>query len=107
MSGLETIQIIIAVVLMIGGVLFLLTGSIGLLRLPDFYTRSHATGKVDTMGIMMLLAGMAVYSGFTLTSAKLLVIIGFVTATSPVATHALLRRALLHGQKPWFKKEKE
>jgi multicomponent Na+:H+ antiporter subunit G len=56
---------------------------------------------------MMLLAGMAVYSGFTLTSAKLLVIIGFVTATSPVATHALLRRALLHGQKPWFKKEKE
>jgi multicomponent Na+:H+ antiporter subunit G len=107
MSALETIQHVVAIVLMLGGVFFLLTGSFGLLRLPDFYTRAHATGKVDTMGIMLLLIGMAVYSGFSLTSAKLLVIFGFVAATSPVATHALLRRALLHGLKPWYRKEKE
>jgi multicomponent Na+:H+ antiporter subunit G len=105
MSGLETVQIAIAIILMLAGVAFLLTGSIGLLRLPDFYSRAHATGKVDTMGILLLLLGMVVYSGFSLTSAKLLVIIGFVTATSPVATHALLRRALLHGLKPWFRKK--
>lgn len=107
MSGLETIQSAVAVILVLGGVFFLFTGTFGLLRLPDFYTRAHATGKVDTLGIMMFLAGLAVHSGWSLNSAKLIIIICFVAATSPVATHALLRRALLHGQKPYFRKQKD
>jgi multicomponent Na+:H+ antiporter subunit G len=98
----------LAVFLVLGGTFFMLVGSIGINRLPDFYTRAHASGKVDTLGILMFLSGLAVFQGFTLNAAKLLLIIAFVAATSPVASHALSRRALQFGLKPWYgHKEKE
>ena len=103
MELLESIQEIVAVALMVGGVAFMLIGSIGINKLPDFYTRCHAAGKVDTLGIMLLLMGMMVHEGFSLNSAKLLLIIAFVVVTSPVATHALSSRAFLAGLKPWLK----
>lgn len=98
---------IIAVFFMLGGTFFMLIGSIGLNRMPDFYTRSHASGKVDTLGIMMFLTGMIFFEGMTINSAKLLLIIAFVALTSPVATHALTRRALLFGLKPWYGPEND
>jgi multicomponent Na+:H+ antiporter subunit G len=100
---------ILAVLFMLGGTFFMLVGSIGLNRMPDFYTRCHAAGKVDTLGIMMFLTGMMLFEGWTINSAKLLLIIAFVAMTSPVATHALSRRALLFGIKPWYgtKKDKD
>lgn len=98
----------LAILLMFGGTFFMVVGSIGLNRLPDFYTRAHGAGKVDTLGIMLLLGGMVIYEGFSLNSAKLLLIIAFVILTSPVATHALARRALHFGIKPWYgSKQKE
>jgi multicomponent Na+:H+ antiporter subunit G len=99
---MEIIQNGLAIVLMIGGILFMLVGGIGINRLPDFYTRAHAAGKVDTLGIMMFLAGMMVFEGLTINSAKLLLIVAFVAFASPVASHALARRAMLFGLKPWF-----
>ncbi|WP_045222187.1 monovalent cation/H(+) antiporter subunit G [Desulfonatronum thioautotrophicum] len=101
------IQDAIAVILVLGGTFFMLVGSIGINRLPDFFTRAHASGKVDTLGILMFLSGLAVFEGFTLTSAKLLLIIAFVAFTSPVAAHALARRALIYGMKPWYGKRKD
>jgi multicomponent Na+:H+ antiporter subunit G len=95
------VQEIISIALMVGGVFFMLVGSLGLIRLPDFYTRVHAAGKVDTLGVLMFVAGMAVFAGLSLESAKLLLIFVFVALTSPVASHALARRALLFGYKPW------
>lgn len=94
-------QEIISILLMAGGVFFMLVGSLGLIRLPDFYTRVHAAGKVDTLGVLMFVAGMAAYAGFSLESGKLLLIFIFVALTSPVASHALARRAMLFGYKPW------
>jgi multicomponent Na+:H+ antiporter subunit G len=99
---MDIIQNGLAIVLMIGGILFMLVGSIGINRLPDFYTRTHAAGKVDTLGIMMFLGGMMVFEGLTINSAKLLLIIAFVAFTGPVASHALARRAMLFGLKPWY-----
>jgi multicomponent Na+:H+ antiporter subunit G len=99
---IDIIQAGLAVVLMLGGIFFMLVGGIGINRLPDFYTRTHAAGKVDTLGIMIFLAGMMVFEGFTINSAKLLLIIAFVAFTSPVASHALARRAMLFGLKPWY-----
>lgn len=104
---MTTILNVLAIILVLGGTFFMLVGSIGVIRLPDFYTRAHASGKVDTLGILMFLTGLALYEGFTLTAGKLLLIIIFVAFTSPVATHALARRALLHGLKPWYGKGKE
>ena len=93
---------IIAVILISGGVFFLLIGSIGLIRLPDFFTRSHATGKADTLGVLLVLTGLMVYEGLTLNSAKMLIILIFVGLTNPTATHALARAAFLFGVKPRF-----
>ena len=97
------IQNILAIFLIVCGTLFILIGSIGINRLPDFYTRTHASGKVDVLGIMMFLSGLAVFEGFSLNAAKLLLIVVFVLITSPVASHQLSRRALYYGLKPWFR----
>ena len=88
------------------GVFFLTVGSVGLLRLPDFFSRCHATGKADTVGILLVLAGLITYEGFTLNSAKMLIILTFVALTNPTATHALARAAFLFGVKPRFIKSK-
>jgi multicomponent Na+:H+ antiporter subunit G len=88
----------------IGGAFFLLFGRVGLVRLPDFYCRNHATGKSDTLGIMLVIFGMILIEGFTLNSAKLFFVLIFVFLTNPTGTHALANAALRSGLKPWFRK---
>lgn len=100
---MNTLQNIIAITLIIGGLLLMLAGSIGILRLPDFYCRTHASSKVDTVGIIVLLAGLAVYEGLTLTSGKLVIAMFFIALSNPVSVHALARAALRFGLKPWLK----
>jgi multicomponent Na+:H+ antiporter subunit G len=98
---------IVTIVLILAGSFFILVGSIGVIRLPDFFTRSHAIGKSDTLGIMLIIAGLMVFEGFTLNSLKLLLIFVFVALVNPVAIHALAREAFNKGLKPWFKKKEE
>mgnify|MGYP001312731799 CR=1 FL=1 len=99
---MSEIQTLFAIVLILLGILLMFTGSLGILRLPDFYCRAHASGKADTLGIMVLLAGLAVYEGMTLTSAKVLMAMLFIGLTNPVPVHALARAAMRLGLKPWF-----
>ena len=98
---------ILSIIFISFGTFFMLIGSIGLIRLPDFYCRSHATGKVDTLAIWLIILGLIIYEGFTLNSAKLLIIIVFVGLTNPTATNALARAAYRFRLKPWFKKLKD
>lgn len=91
---------IVAVLMILAGAFFLLVASIGIVRFPDFFTRIHAMGKGDTLGIILILLGLCVHEGFTLNSAKLLIALVFVALTNPVATHALARSALWYGLKP-------
>ncbi len=93
---------IICIILVVIGILFMLMGSIGILRLPDFYSRSHATSKSDTLGILFVISGLVVYEGFTLSGIKLILIILFIALANPIGTHALARSALLRGLKPFF-----
>jgi multicomponent Na+:H+ antiporter subunit G len=79
--------------LICSGVFFLFMGAVGLIRFPDFYTRMHAAGKCDTLGSLLVLAGLACHEGFDLSSAKLLIIAVFIFFTSPTATHAIARAA--------------
>ena len=81
-------------------------GSIGIVRLPDFFTRTHATGKSDTLGLILALAGLGLHDGFTVNSAKLLVAAVFVALTGPVGTHALARAAYRSGLRPWYRGRK-
>ena len=95
---------VLAAILILSGVFFLTVSSIGLIRLPDFYTRTHAVGKAETLGTILVLAGLAVYNGFEISTLKILVILVFVMIASPTATHAILRAALRSGLEPWTKK---
>lgn len=83
-----------------GGSLALLTGGIGVLRLPDFYTRMHAAGITDTMGAGLFILGMILQSGDWLVAVKLLLILVFLFFTSPTSTFALAHAALTSGVKP-------
>lgn len=94
---------ILAIIFISFGAFFMLVGSIGLIRLPDFFSRTHATGKVDTLAIWLVIIGLIIYEGFTLNSAKLAIIIIFVGLTNPTATNALARAAYRFRLRPWFK----
>ena len=94
------IQITFTVLLIILGILVILMGSIGIVRLPDFYSRSHAASKSDTLGIMFVIGGLMVYEGFSQSSLKLLLIIVFIWLSNPIGSHALARAALKKGIKP-------
>jgi multicomponent Na+:H+ antiporter subunit G len=102
---MDQLQMLVAIALVLSGLALMFTGSLGLLRLPDFYCRSHASGKTDTLGVVVLLAGLAVYEGWTATAAKLVVAISFIALTNPVLAHAMSRAAMRFGLRPWFPKD--
>ena len=86
--------------LLAGGMGILLIGSLGLLRMPDFYTRLHPAGMTDTLGAGLVLLGLMLQAGPTLVAIKLLLILLLLGFTSPVASHALARAALSDPENP-------
>jgi multicomponent Na+:H+ antiporter subunit G len=93
--------------LILSGIFLFVSGTLGLLRLPDFYTRMHATGKCDTLGALLVLLGLALYNGFNLVSAKIVIIVVFIFLANPTATHAIGRAALENRVAPWSKNPEE
>jgi multicomponent Na+:H+ antiporter subunit G len=91
-----------SIILVVLGIIFMLSGSVGMLRLPDFYTRSHAVSMSDMLGIIFVITGLIIYEGFTQSGGKLLLIILFIALANPVGTHALARAAYRQGVKPLF-----
>lgn len=87
-------------VLVVLGSIFAVIGGIGIIRLPDFFSRIHGAGITDTLGAGLILVGLMVQAGPTLTTVKLVMILGFLWFTSPTATHALAKSALLSGLTP-------
>ena len=85
------------------GALSVLIGSIGVNRLPDFYTRSHAAGKPDTLGLILTMVGLSVHEGLDLNTARLLLIVVLVAIANPAAAHALGRAAVFNQQVPWLR----
>lgn len=94
-----------AAALMLGGLFFSVAAGVGVLRLPDFYTRLHAQSKCDALGAALLLLGAAVHVGATLVAVKVVLVAVFIALTSPLAAHALGRAALRSGLKPWTRGE--
>jgi multicomponent Na+:H+ antiporter subunit G len=94
-------------IFLVGGSFFAVVGGIGVLRMPDLFTRLHAAGITDTMGAGLILTGLMFQSGFSLITAKLILILAFVWFSSPVATYALSRAALASGQEPFWAEDLE
>ncbi len=82
-------------------------GSFGILRLPDFYARTHAVSKSDTLGIIFVILGLVIYEGFTQSGLKLILIVIFIALSNPIGSHALARAALKKGLKPLFSSSKQ
>ena len=95
-----SIGTVVAWVLTVSGSLFVIVGGLGLLRLPDFYTRVHAAGITDTMGSWLILAGLIVTAGWSLVTAKLVMLLFFLLMTSPLSSHALTKSAMMRGLNP-------
>jgi multicomponent Na+:H+ antiporter subunit G len=93
------------------GLIFFFGGAVGILRLPDFYSRLHPAGKLDTLGSLMMLFALALANlhHFTLseilTSLKIILIVVFVFLASPTATHAIVDAGLRAGLEHWQREE--
>jgi multicomponent Na+:H+ antiporter subunit G len=94
----------------VAGLFFMLVGTVGVLRMPDVYTRLHAAGMTDTMGAGFLLLGMAAHAveqmmhgetHYWTVLVRLVLVYAFLLFTSPIATHALARAGLAGGVEPW------
>ncbi len=91
---------IIAWVLILSGSIFVVIGAVGTLRFPDFWSRLHAASVSESAGMILLIAGMCMHSGFTLITVKLIIIGGFIFITGPTSTHAVANAALTSGETP-------
>ena len=88
--------------LLVIGALFTLVGGIGLLRLPDVFTRLHGAGITDTLGAGAILLGLALAAGWTLLLGKLLLLLAILALLNPSASHALARAARHGIRRPWL-----
>lgn len=86
--------------LILSGAFFYVVGAIGLVRMPDLFTRLHGASVLDTLGGSLMLVGMMVAGGFSLVTVKLVIILAVIIFTSPVATHALAQAALHSDVEP-------
>lgn len=98
---------IVTFLFLLVGSAFAVIGGIGIVRLPDFYTRLHGGGVTDTLGAGLILIGLMFQAGITLATVKLLMILFFLLVTSPTACHALAQAALNQGLEPLHRSEPE
>lgn len=87
------------ILLSLGGA-FVFIGGLGALRMPNLYTRIHAASLTDTMGAMLVIAGIMLQAGASLATIKLAAILLFLLFTGPTASNALASAALLAGVRP-------
>ncbi|MEO9782078.1 MAG: monovalent cation/H(+) antiporter subunit G [Sedimentitalea sp.] len=97
---MDMIVNILSWIFIVSGSFFMIVGAIGVLRLPDFWTRLHGMSISDSAGVILLILGMAMQAGLTLITVKLFIILAFLFITGPTATHAVANAALVSGLKP-------
>lgn len=95
----SVVDVLSFALLTLGG-LCVLVGGIGVLRMPDLYTRMHAASVTDTAGLTLVVLGLALQAGWSLVLVKLAAILVFLFLTSPTAAYALANAALLSGHRP-------
>jgi len=91
---------ILSWLLLSAGAFFFIVGGVGLVRMPDIYTRMHAASVSETLGTGLMLAGLMLQSGLTLVTIKLIILGILFFLTGPVITHALAQAALHAGIRP-------
>ncbi len=88
------------------GSFFTIVGALGLVRMPDVFTRMHAASVIDTLGVGLLLLGLSLQAGFSLVTLKLFFLLALFFITGPVVTHALAQACLHEGVKPMLTEDR-
>ena len=88
---IDIIRLIACILLTGAGLCCLISGVVGVYRFKFSLNRIHAAALMDTVGILLMLLGVIVATGFSFTSAKILVVIAFLWLTSPVSGHLIGR----------------
>lgn len=92
---------IIVAFLLVTGAGFIFVAALGMLRMPDLFTRMSCNAKAATLGLGLLLLALAVHFGQLDVASRALATIGFVILTTPVASHRIGRVAYLDGAPLW------
>ena len=94
---------ILSIVFIVAGLFFLIVAAIGVIRLPDVFSRAHAVSLTDSLGAFLMLVGTVLYEGLGTNMLKILVVLALLYILNPVIAHATVRAALRSGLKPWKK----
>ena len=94
---------ILSIIFIVAGLFFLIVAAIGVIRLPDVFSRSHAVSLTDSLGAFLMLFGIALHEELGTNMLKILVVLALLYIINPVITHATIRAALRSGLKPWKK----
>ena len=94
---MNTLLDLLSWISLIAGSVFIIIGTIGLIRFPDFFTRLHAASIVDTLGCIFIMFGLMLQAGLSIVTVKLFFVVVFILFTTPAAAHALAKAAL-HGE---------
>ena len=94
---------ILSKIFIVAGLFFLIVAAIGVIRLPDVFSRSHAVSLTDSLGAFLMLVGIAFHEGLGKSTLKILVVLALLYILNPVIAHATIRAALRSGVKPWKK----
>jgi len=90
----------LAITLIVAGLFFLVVASIGMLRLPDVFSRAHALSLTDSLGAFLVLVGLALYQGASVNLLRILIVLVLIYMLNPVIAHATVRAALRAGMRP-------
>ncbi len=96
---MSPIELLASALLALGG-FFVLVGGVGVLRMPDLYTRIHAASVTETMGTLLMMLGLMILAGWSLAAFKLFAVLVFLLFTGPVAAYAMANAALIAGVVP-------
>ena len=103
MTSIPEIAEIISVLFLIAGTFFAFTGAVGMLRMPDFFSRVHPAGKTDTLAQTLFMVGLLLQASGSVTgieAVKLVMITALLFLTTPTATHAITQAAYKDGLRP-------
>lgn len=92
---------IVSTIFILAGLFFLIVAAIGVLRLPDVFSRSHAVSLTDSLGAFLMLFGIAIHEGLSKNVLKIFAVLTLLYIQNPVIAHATIRAALRAGLKPW------
>jgi multicomponent Na+:H+ antiporter subunit G len=104
---MELVLDIVSWIFLVAGSFFAIVGGIGIVRLPEFFSRLHGGGITDTLGAGLIITGLLFQASDPLVVVKLLMIMFFLVLTSPASCHALAKSALSQGLKPVLDDEKK